>query len=99
MKGKKYIMTRQDYFAGLAMQEILKSKLSKEMNLTEDAFKTHIVKQSYSLANEMIKHDCEIIDILKNLVSDVGNLISEYDIEWQQAGYFEEAKRLLKQYS
>jgi len=39
----------------------------------------------------------EYIDVISGLVSDVDNLLSEHDIEWQQAGYLEEAKRLLKE--
>ena len=38
----------------------------------------------------------EILSILKGLVSDVGNLIGEHDIEWQQAGYFESAKEVIQ---
>lgn len=37
-----------------------------------------------------------VIDTLKGLVSDVNNLLSENDIEWQQAGYFIQAKEVLK---
>lgn len=37
-----------------------------------------------------------VIDTLKGLVSDVNNLLSENDIEWQQAGYFNQAKEVLK---
>ncbi len=39
------------------------------------------------------------IDTLKGLVSDVGNLlcdVADLDFEWQQAGYYEYAKVLLK---
>ncbi|MFT4061096.1 MAG: hypothetical protein QM642_01925 [Edaphocola sp.] len=39
----------------------------------------------------------EMLDVLKGLVSDVENLLSEHDIEWQQAGYFETAKLLIKE--
>ena len=35
-------------------------------------------------------------ETLQGLVSDVNNLLSEYDIEWQQAGYLNYAKQLLK---
>jgi hypothetical protein len=38
----------------------------------------------------------ELVSVLDGLVSDVGNLLSENDIEWQQAGYYETAKVLLK---
>jgi hypothetical protein len=37
----------------------------------------------------------DLIDTLSGLVSDVGNLLSENDIEWQQAGYYNHAKELL----
>jgi len=39
----------------------------------------------------------ELLEVLKGLVSDVGNLLSEHDIEWQQAGYYETAKELIKE--
>ena len=42
------------------------------------------------------KAKSEIIDVLTGLVSDVATLLSDEAIEWQQAGYFNEAKRLLK---
>ena len=38
----------------------------------------------------------ELVSVLDGLVSDVENLLSENDIEWQQAGYHETAKELLK---
>jgi hypothetical protein len=37
----------------------------------------------------------DLVDTLSGLVSDVGNLLSEKDIEWQQAGYYNQAKELL----
>lgn len=37
-----------------------------------------------------------LLDTLSGLVSDVGNLLSENDIEWQQAGYYNHAKELIK---
>lgn len=40
-----------------------------------------------------------VIDTLKGLVSDVGNLlsdVSDLDYEWQQAGYYNQAKELIK---
>jgi hypothetical protein len=37
----------------------------------------------------------DLIDTLSGLVSDVGNLLSENDIEWQQSGYYNHAKELL----
>lgn len=37
----------------------------------------------------------EILEVLDGLVTDLGALLSENDIEWQSAGYFEEAKKLL----
>lgn len=40
----------------------------------------------------------ELLSILKGLVSDVGNLIGEHDIEWQQAGYFESAKEVIQKH-
>jgi hypothetical protein len=41
----------------------------------------------------------ELINVLDGLVSDVGNLlcdVADLDFEWQQAGYYETAKVLLK---
>jgi len=38
----------------------------------------------------------EIIDTLDNLVNDVSVLLADHDIEWQQAGYYNHAKVLLK---
>jgi len=44
------------------------------------------------------KREIEVlIDTLKGLVCDVNNLLSEHDIEWQQAGCFNSAKILLEQ--
>lgn len=37
----------------------------------------------------------ELVEALDGLVCDVGNLLSEHDIEWQQAGYYNHAKQLL----
>ena len=42
----------------------------------------------------------ESIELLDGLVSDVGNLlcdVADLDFEWQQAGYYETAKVLLKE--
>ncbi len=93
-------VSRRDYFAGLAMQEILRSQISKQMNMTKEAFETHIVNQSFELADAMCKNENEVIEVLHGLVSDVGNLlcdIADLDFEWQQAGYYETAKVLLKE--
>jgi hypothetical protein len=41
----------------------------------------------------------ELLDVLQGLVSDVGNLlcdVADLDFEWQQAGYYETAKELIK---
>jgi len=38
----------------------------------------------------------EMLEVLKGLVSDVDGLLSEYDIEWQQAGYLETARALIQ---
>lgn len=43
----------------------------------------------------IIQNSKELFEILGGLISDVQNLISENDIEWQQAGHFEEAKLLI----
>lgn len=40
----------------------------------------------------------DILSILEGLVSDVGNLIGEHNIEWQQAGYFESAKKVIQKH-
>ena len=52
----------------------------------------------HSVANALlISKAPEMLEVLKGLVSDVGNLLGEHDIEWQQAGYFEAAKQLIKE--
>ena len=38
----------------------------------------------------------ELLNVLNGLVTDVSTLLSENDIEWQQAGYFNEAKSVIK---
>ena len=38
----------------------------------------------------------ELLEVLQGLVSDVGNLLSENDIEWQEAGYYTTAIELIK---
>lgn len=50
----------------------------------------------YVLATPAIKAGEGALEVLKGLVSDVGNLLGENAIEWQQAGYLEEAKLLIK---
>lgn len=37
----------------------------------------------------------EAVSLLSGLVTDVSNLLGEYDIEWQQAGYYTAAKEFL----
>jgi hypothetical protein len=37
----------------------------------------------------------DLVDAFSGLLSDVQNLLSENDIEWQQAGYYKYAKELL----
>jgi len=37
----------------------------------------------------------EMFEMLKGLVSDVENLLSEHNIEWQQSGYLTSSKQLL----
>ena len=92
-------ISKRDYFAGIAMREILRSQISKEMHMTKDAFETHVVKQSYDLADAMCANENEVVQVLDGLVSDVENLLSDVTdlgFEWQQAGYYETAKTLLK---
>lgn len=92
-------MTLRQHYAGLAMQIILKAKLDKEMTMTKDSFECHIVKQSYDLADSMLGvNENDLIDTISGLVSDISTLLSENDIEWQQAGYFNHAKELLSSY-
>ena len=54
----------------------------------------------YRFKRSLIKHSAMqnkiVIEILEGLVTDVDNLLGENDIEWQQAGYFNEAKEFLK---
>lgn len=47
-------------------------------------------------SNRLAKENTRLKNILSGLVTDVGNLLGQHDIEWQQAGYFNEAKELLK---
>lgn len=53
----------------------------------------------YRLKRSLIKHSAiqnkAVIEILEGLVTDVDNLLNENDIEWQQAGYLNEAKQLI----
>lgn len=55
----------------------------------------------YRLKRSLIKHSAiqnkTLIEILEGLVTDVDNLLNENDIEWQQAGYFNEAKQFLNE--
>lgn len=37
----------------------------------------------------------EVINLLTGLVVDISNLLSENNIEWQQAGYYTESKKWL----
>lgn len=37
-----------------------------------------------------------VVDTLKGLVNDVNTLLSDEGIEWQQAGYFNQAKEVIK---
>lgn len=38
----------------------------------------------------------EMLKVLQGLIIDVSNLVNEHDIEWQQAGYYNEAVDLIK---
>jgi hypothetical protein len=94
--------SRRDHFAGLAMQSILNEKLKYEPRMNKEDFEAHIVEQSFDLADSMIGYKenelIKTIEILSGLVYDIGNLLAENDIEWQQAGYYNEAKKLLKKF-
>ncbi|MCT4156965.1 hypothetical protein HZP35_18745 [Elizabethkingia anophelis] len=40
-------------------------------------------------------HSEEMFSVLSGLINDISNLLNENDIEWQECGYFEEAKKLI----
>ena len=40
-------------------------------------------------------HSEEMLSVLSGLINDISNLLNENDIEWQECGYFEEAKKLI----
>lgn len=62
--------------------KITRNTLLKGGDMTESQIKDYLLKEFHST--------------LKGLISDVDNLLGENDIEWQQAGYFEHAKQLLR---
>ena len=62
--------------------KIIENALLKGGDMTESQIKDYLLKEFHST--------------LKGLISDVDNLLGENDIEWQQAGYFQYAKQLLK---
>lgn len=49
----------------------------------------------YLFAESWVKTQFKWFSVLKGLISDIGGLLSDYDIEWQQAGYYETARELI----
>lgn len=49
-------------------------------------------KEKLKKIENLILKAPELLETLKGLVIDVGNLLGENDIEWQQAGYYNYAK-------
>lgn len=74
-------------------QEALEVEMDANAELIADAFNT--ANETDKMPSEIKQGRDEILEILKGLVCDVGNLIQEEDIEWQQAGYFNAAKELI----
>lgn len=68
------------------------NKISRfsDRNKLEDCFEA-----GYYLGQFQSAELTKLREALDGLVTDVGNLLGEYDIEWQQAGYYEHAKELL----
>ena len=80
------------------MSKELTNQISKEF--FEDIKNLGEADVEYRLKRSLIKYSAiqnkDVIEILEGLVTDVDNLLNENDIEWQQAGYFNEAKQFLK---
>lgn len=80
------------------MSKELTNQISKEF--FEDIKNLGEADVEYRLKRSLIKHSAlqnkAVIEILEGLVTDVDNLLNENDIDWQQAGYFNEAKQFLK---
>ena len=90
----------QEYPCQICCQEIEREKQRQRENrensqLQNEQYHLHSTLQQIEKLEAEKK---EILSILKGLVSDVGNLIGEYDIEWQQAGYFESAKEVIQKH-
>lgn len=51
------------------------------------------------LPSTLLEQRNELLGMLKGLVSDVSGLLSDYDIEWQQAGYYNEGKELINKHT
>ena len=80
------------------MSKELTNQISKEF--FEDIKNLGEADVEYRLKRSLIKYSAiqnkDVIEILEGLVTDVDNILNENDIEWQQAGYFNEAKQFLK---
>ena len=71
-----------------------------EKNQTIGDFENDMISYDEQILNaETFIKAKELFETLDGLVSDVGNLlcdVADLDFEWQQAGYYEHAKVLLK---
>ena len=77
---------------------MLKNNLSFGTVETIKSDNTETLQNALEQIEKLEAENKELLSILKGLVSDVGNLTGEHDIEWQQAGYFESAKEVIQKH-
>ena len=77
---------------------MLKNNLSFGTVETIKSDNTQTLQNALEQIEKLEAENKELLSILKGLVSDVGNLTGEHDIEWQQAGYFESAKEVIQKH-
>jgi hypothetical protein len=81
------------------MIECLKNSIKELSAEKYEKEKIGIEKASLDFVDIIEQQNNEVIEMLEGLVYDVGNLlcdVADLDFEWQQAGYYESAKVLLK---
>ena len=78
---------------------MLKNNLSFGIVETIKSDNTQTLENALKQIEKLEAENKELLSILKGLVSDVGNLTGEHDIEWQQAGYFESAKEVIQKHN